>query len=208
MKCKQCSKDTKNKKFCSRSCSAKWNNANPSQLVLDNRRKLIKKCALCDQLIPNRHKFCKKCYEKRAWNTRSESKYLNELENSGFRKCPKCHQIKELSFFYKKANGKRPSYCKECNTEYAAQKLRIAKQFYVNYKGGKCEKCGYDKCIGALDFHHVDPTEKDFNISKIKHKSLKSINKPEILQELDKCILLCANCHREEHYNEKSPPRT
>lgn len=65
----------------------------------------------------------------------------------------------------------------------------------VEYKGGKCERCGYDKCIGALDFHHLDPSQKDFGIST----NIKSFDL--IKKELDKCILLCANCHREEHYN-------
>lgn len=63
----------------------------------------------------------------------------------------------------------------------------------VKYKGGRCEICGYDKCMDALDFHHLSPKEKDFNISG-GTKSFESI-KPE----LDKCILVCANCHREIH---------
>lgn len=64
----------------------------------------------------------------------------------------------------------------------------------IEYKGGKCERCGYDKCSRALEFHHTSPNEKDFNISKY---SVLAWNKIKI--ELDKCILLCANCHRELH---------
>jgi hypothetical protein len=63
----------------------------------------------------------------------------------------------------------------------------------IEYKGGKCVICGYNKCPDALDFHHVNPDEKDFNISG-GTKSFESL-KPE----LDKCILVCANCHREIH---------
>lgn len=63
----------------------------------------------------------------------------------------------------------------------------------VYYKGGKCEICGYNKCIEALEFHHLNPNEKDFNISG-GTKSFKKL-KPEI----DKCILVCSNCHREIH---------
>ena len=63
----------------------------------------------------------------------------------------------------------------------------------VNYKGGKCQCCGYDKCIEALEFHHVDPSKKDFQISGC-HKSFENLK-----QEVDKCILVCANCHREIH---------
>ena len=63
----------------------------------------------------------------------------------------------------------------------------------VEYKGGKCEICGYNKCIEALEFHHINPKEKDFNISG----GTKSFN--SLKSELDKCILVCANCHREIH---------
>jgi len=60
-------------------------------------------------------------------------------------------------------------------------------------RGGKCEKCGYNKCITALEFHHLDPSEKDFTISN-DHFKLQ-----EAIDESKKCILLCANCHRELH---------
>jgi len=65
---------------------------------------------------------------------------------------------------------------------------------FVNYKGGKCCCCDYDRYLGALEFHHVDPTQKDFELSNIKCYVLETIQ-----QELDKCILLCSNCHREVH---------
>lgn len=64
----------------------------------------------------------------------------------------------------------------------------------LNYLGGKCMICGYDKCVGALHFHHKNPEEKDFNISS------KSVSWDKIQKELDKCILVCANCHSELHY--------
>ena len=60
---------------------------------------------------------------------------------------------------------------------------------------GRCEKCGYDKCIKALEFHHLDPSKKDFTISN-DHFRLK-----DAVEESKKCILLCANCHRELHDN-------
>jgi predicted HNH restriction endonuclease len=63
----------------------------------------------------------------------------------------------------------------------------------VAYLGGKCAICGYTYCTAALDAHHIDPLEKDFNISS-RMTSWKAI-----VRELDKCILLCANCHREVH---------
>lgn len=65
----------------------------------------------------------------------------------------------------------------------------------IVYKGGKCEVCGYSKCFAALDFHHIDGKKKDFGISA------KGITRrwEKIVVELDKCVLICANCHREIH---------
>ena len=56
--------------------------------------------------------------------------------------------------------------------------------------------CGYNSCIAALEFHHRDPTQKDFTISKIKNRSFDM----KVKQELDKCDLLCSNCHKETHF--------
>lgn len=76
---------------------------------------------------------------------------------------------------------------------------RKIKEELVKYKGGKCEKCGYDKCIAALEFHHLNPLEKDFGIaSSSVYKNLKALK-----LEVDKCMLVCANCHRELHYEER-----
>lgn len=72
------------------------------------------------------------------------------------------------------------------------------KEKSIEYKGNKCEKCGYDKCKWAFDFHHTDSKTKDFTISKYSTLSWDRIKK-----ELDKCILVCANCHREIHYEEE-----
>ncbi|QTO46333.1 hypothetical protein [Burkholderia latens] len=69
------------------------------------------------------------------------------------------------------------------------------KEMAVEYKGGKCERCGYEKCLKALQFHHTDPSKKDFGIAESGHT--RSFEKMKI--ELDKCLLLCANCHCEEH---------
>ena len=72
---------------------------------------------------------------------------------------------------------------------------RKIKKKAVDYKGGVCSICGYDKCLAALTFHHLNPNEKDFGISDKAHK----ISWDRIRRELDKCALLCANCHHEVH---------
>jgi len=70
---------------------------------------------------------------------------------------------------------------------------RRRKQQAVEYKGGCCEVCGYSKCLGALEFHHRNPNQKDFRVSNRK------FSWKRVWRELAKCSLLCANCHREEH---------
>jgi arsenate reductase-like glutaredoxin family protein len=69
-----------------------------------------------------------------------------------------------------------------------------AKKKAVEYYGGKCKLCGYNKSIFALDFHHVDPTTKEWNPAKVLSYKWETAKK-----ELDKCILICSNCHRELH---------
>jgi len=64
----------------------------------------------------------------------------------------------------------------------------------IEYKGGKCIVCGYNKYEGAMDFHHLDPSKKDFTISHKYH-----INFEDTKIELDKCVLLCNRCHQEVH---------
>lgn len=63
------------------------------------------------------------------------------------------------------------------------------------YKGNKCQCCGYNKYAGALEFHHINPNEKDFGISTKGYTRSWENNK----KELDKCVLVCSNCHREIH---------
>ena len=83
--------------------------------------------------------------------------------------------------------------------EYFLQAVRKRREkvrrMAVAYKGGRCQVCGYDRCIEALEFHHLDPMQKDFGIS---HKGY-TRSWEKVRQEVDKCILLCANCHREVH---------
>ena len=67
----------------------------------------------------------------------------------------------------------------------------------VEYKENKCIVCGYNKCITALEFHHRDPKEKDFEISNSYRYNGKIEGK--IKEELDKCDLICCRCHRELH---------
>ena len=134
------------------------------------------------------------------------------------KQCTKCKQWKdEEEFAWKnKAEGKRHSQCKECrrkadNERYAndpnrREAIKAVHKNQVNYikeyvqnvkKHSKCAICG-DTRWYVLDFHHVDG--KDFTISE-KVREGCSLN--TIKEEIKKCILVCANCHREIHYKER-----
>ena len=109
--------------------------------------------------------------------------------------CSKCKTEKDLSDFYHQSDRKsRTTYCKECFNKYCVERWITKKKQAIEYKGGSCINCGYDQYYGALHFHHIDPKEKDHNWTK-----LRSTSWDKIVKELDKCVLLCANCHAEEH---------
>jgi 5-methylcytosine-specific restriction endonuclease McrA len=75
------------------------------------------------------------------------------------------------------------------------KRRRRLKKLMVDYKGGKCQFCGYSKYVGSIDFHHINPKTKDFGLSMDQmYRSWKLTKK-----ELDKCVIVCANCHREIH---------
>jgi DNA-binding CsgD family transcriptional regulator len=96
--------------------------------------------------------------------------------------------------YVKKDNIIKKSKNKKNKSEYIRDWKRNLKKSLVEYKGSKCEMCGYDRCIEALEFHHSDPNKKDFSIST------KLFGIEKMKKEVDKCLLLCSNCHREKHY--------
>lgn len=116
-------------------------------------------------------------------------------ENTLTKRCPRCGITKDtIEYYTRKRDGLPGPYCKPCTNEQTLERQKGMKTKCVEYKGGCCQKCGYDKYIGALEFHHLDPSQKDFDISKARSYSFDKAK-----EELDKCILVCANCHREIH---------
>ena len=91
----------------------------------------------------------------------------------------------------KRKYSDRATYLKEA----VIKRRKKIREMALGYKGGKCMLCGYNKCPAALDFHHLEKDEKDFGLSA------KGITRSweKTKSELDKCILICANCHRETH---------
>lgn len=84
--------------------------------------------------------------------------------------------------------------CLKCNTEKVAKVVNAKRERAYKEFGSECMLCGYSKCRAALDWHHLDPTIKDVEPSKVFSRSWENI-----VDELKKCVILCSNCHREVH---------
>jgi transposase len=95
-----------------------------------------------------------------------------------------------------RVDGRGYFRCLQCRAEAVSRRRRTAKAALVAEHGGRCALCGYDRSPGALQFHHLDPTLKEFAIAQRGHgRSLDSLR-----AEASKCLLLCSNCHAEvEH---------
>lgn len=146
-------------------------------------------------------KYCLDCSPYKKHNTR-------KLENASIvakckeelpitKLCNLCKLIlpsENFGIYFHKDRWKIFSYCKICDSKRLKDKSFLRKKKSVDYKGGKCELCGYNKSYRALEFHHIISEQKELLISRFRLKDWSII-----VPELDKCKLLCANCHREEH---------
>lgn len=166
MECKKCGN-----KFC-------------SSVVIDGKKRNL-----------SNRKYCLDCSPFGLHNTRQ----INLLSQKSLEKkthyCNRCKTEKDVRDFSARKRGGFCSYCKSCFVKLVVEKRRQLKQKAVEYKGGKCNECGYCKCIAALDFHHLDPSQKDFSIGN--GSNLRTWSKMKL--ELDKCMLLCCRCHAEVH---------
>ena len=106
--------------------------------------------------------------------------------------CNICEQYKTLDYFYFSKGKLSQKVCKECvrqreRDKYQSKQLEL-NEFKHNHP---CVKCGCSKYY-LIDFHHLNPAEKDFTISDNSHAKIETL-----MKEIDKCVSLCANCHRE-----------
>ncbi len=106
----------------------------------------------------------------------------------------KCRSCEEVFSYKRKTTSILKRKRSICNTCQVNNRRPIRKQKAIVLKGHKCLVCGYNKCISALDFHHLDPSLKDTAIAKLY---LSNIEK--FIIELNKCVLLCCRCHSEHH---------
>ena len=109
--------------------------------------------------------------------------------------CKHCLIEKDETDFPMNGN-RRHSWCKECHRENVKNKYKENRD-WVNTLKDKCSICGYNKNKAALEFHHPD-NNKECNVNSLAKRAIK--NRERVLKEIEKCELLCANCHREIHY--------
>lgn len=178
-------------RFCSAKCARSYSRNND-----EHKTKKIK-CVECNTEIEvdkrARPDLCR-CDD---CSGRNNIKEKVQYDNITEKLCVDCGQVKDVSEFYirKRNNTERyHSYCKSCVSNRSLQRQQKLKKQAVEYKGGKCMKCGYDKYTGALEFHHNDPTKKEFSISNKSNVVFDNIK-----LELDKCDMFCSNCHKEIH---------
>lgn len=154
-------------------------------------------CIECDLIYtPNlqrpKQKFCSKYCREKNWRRNHKQRYRNqqlEWRKRQRKPCLKC----SVDLPYPSPGRK---YCDKCRAirkieiSYKFRKKRLDELSIYKSKIG-CYKCGYNKCAASLDFHHKNKGEKEHRVWSPRGKEFK------------KCVLLCANCHREEHHKKK-----
>lgn len=135
---------------------------------------------------------CKLC-SKKDW-----IKYYSNQDNKLKHKSDSSKWAKD-NVEKKRASGRRWDAKRGPIEKARRQKI---KSECLEYKGNKCSKCGYDRCQAVLQFHHLDPSTKEFSIGEVVN-SRNKITFEELKPELDKCIVLCSNCHIELHNQPK-----
>ena len=171
-------------------------------------------CDHCGVTFPNRmviggkvrvvstRRFCLTCSPFGSRNTRSS---LTARTSPHTKVCSRCRRERAIEEFYARRdrNGVTP-YCKACYQAIDRDRQQRIKAALVQTAGGKCTRCGYSRCLAALEFHHRDPTQKDPSLFRNKHRRARIDD--AVRAELEKCDLVCSNCHRELHAEMQLPP--
>lgn len=125
-------------------------------------------------------RYCLSCSPFGAHNTRR----LDASPAETMRRCAVCEKP------YPAGRGQYADTCRSCRVVRRRQDL---KKLAVAHLGGRCALCGYDRCLAALQFHHLEPGQKDFQVAEY------SRSWERVRAEAEKCLLVCANCHAEVH---------
>lgn len=154
-------------------------------------------CLTCKGQIPNRvlidgkHRILsnrRRCLACSPFKSGTRSDAFRDSLRGSLVTCLRCSR--DYLYDYKK--GHTTTHCNSCTVNGRREKV---KQRCIDYKGGCCQECGYKKSKRALCFHHLDSSEKELEINA----SMAARSWLVLQAELDKCVLLCSNCHMEAH---------
>lgn len=158
---------------------------------------MTRTCKACGEMMPTsflfngEKKFLNqrtKCLTCAPFIPATNRDHIQKLKSGGKIVCDNCYKV----YIRDRKKGHGYVYCNSCTVN---KRRDGNKQWALDYKGGACQNCGYDKCARALCFHHLDPSKKEMEINS----SFAARSQKVRQAELDKCILLCANCHMEVH---------
>jgi len=215
MKC-VCGKGLKGKqrKFCSHSCKTSYYQKQYPQKREERRyKKLCRavdyKGGICEKCGRRYHPICydfhhtnpdEKEYQISTIMLYSWQRIKEEIDKCQLL-CANCHAEehyieREVEYKNNKYKDNKYNHNKYMNIYHRNNKLRA-----IEHLGGKCKVCGYDRCSRALCFHHRNPEEKKFTVS-----SSMSLSWKKLVQEVDKCDLVCIRCHRMVHFQCGSNP--
>jgi len=196
MNCLNCNTQTNNPKFCSRSCAATYNNK------IHPKRQPIGVCKECRGPCRSGWVYCtSKCRQIRAKRIAKSKLAIDRIDQ----KCVDCHISLTLANAYRKGkdNNVLQSYCKNCLHKRQMYRWKKRKEEAIKYKGGICEDCDGIFPPEVYQFHHRTD-DKEFSWAKGRLYSW-----DRVIKEIDKCALLCANCHVLRHsksIDEYKPP--
>jgi hypothetical protein len=139
-------------------------------------------------------KYCsRECSNRRFHSDEVKERIAEKLRKHPIKICSECSTILQWN--------NKSGFCKKCKkpsktrSEFVIDHRRKRKRQFIEYKGGRCISCGYTKCPDALEFHHRNKETKEITPSDLWKYRWEAA-----LKELDKCDLLCSNCHREKHW--------
>lgn len=152
----------------------------------------MKVCTGCgkEKELDDFYKIKKRCENQTVFHTAKCKKCTDAINKQNV------YKYKEYHTNYRAAHK---AQMKARDEKHRNKTRKEWMSFLSNHIKLQCQKCGYNKTFFAMDFHHINPKEKEYNIYDLMRKKLTEEIKQIFLQEYKKCILLCATCHREEH---------
>ncbi|QCW18546.1 hypothetical protein SEPL_523 [Salmonella phage SE_PL] len=202
MKCLHCGHDTKNDKFCNRSCSASYNNKN-RKLSEETKDKISRKLRnkVSPEDIKSLHSKGLTVSEIVNQLKCTKTTVYKWLEYYGLKTNPVIYKNSKTGYYCKcgetdptKFYGRKRTVCSSCHNKSVIELGKDKRSYALSKLGNECINCGFNEFKCSLDIHHSDPNIKDSNFSSMRGWSLSRID-----EEIKSCVLLCRNCHSAYH---------